>query len=129
VSILLCGGLEAPHLLSYDYHWRVVKRVLLNALLVNICSLLQCRQVYELEAEMIRLKVKEVAQAKGVGQGKLARLADMDVKTVKRVYRDPYAEISTFTLDKFAKALGVDASELIESVPDIPLKLPEEPEH
>jgi DNA-binding Xre family transcriptional regulator len=78
---------------------------------------------------MIRLKVKEVAQVKGVGQGKLARLADMDVKTVKRVYRDPYAEISTFTLDKFAKALGVDASELIESVPDIPLKLPEEPEH
>lgn len=67
---------------------------------------------------MIRLKVKEIAAEKGIGQGKLARLADMDVKTVKRIYRDPTSEISTGTLDKLAKALEVDASELIESVPD-----------
>lgn len=76
---------------------------------------------------MIRLKVKDIADTKKIGQGKLARLADMDVKTVKRVYRNPYAEISTFTLDKFAKALGVDASELIESVPDEQAQPPEQP--
>lgn len=67
---------------------------------------------------MIRIKVQEVAQAKGIGQGKLARMADMDTKTLKRIYRDPYADISIYTLDKLAKALQVDASELIESVPD-----------
>ena len=67
---------------------------------------------------MIRLKVREIAQEKGVSQGRLARLADMDVKTLKRIYRFPTSEISTGTLDKLAKALGVDASELIESVPD-----------
>lgn len=76
---------------------------------------------------MIRLKVKELAKAQGIGQGKLARLADTDVKTVKRIYRNPYAEISTFTLDKFAKALGVDASKLIESVPDDQAPPPEQP--
>lgn len=67
---------------------------------------------------MIRLKVKEVAAQRGIGQGALARKANMDVKTLKRIYRNPTAEISTVTLDKLAKALEVDASVLIESVPD-----------
>jgi DNA-binding Xre family transcriptional regulator len=65
---------------------------------------------------MIRLKVKEIAQAKGIGQGKLQRLADMDIKTVRRIYRDPYTIITTETLSKLAKALGVPSSELIEDV-------------
>lgn len=67
---------------------------------------------------MIRLKVKEVAAEKGVGQGKLARLADMDVKTIRRIYQKPTLPISTETLDKLAKVLAVDASELLESVPE-----------
>jgi DNA-binding Xre family transcriptional regulator len=67
---------------------------------------------------MIRIKVKEVAESKAIGQGKLARMADMDAKTLKRIYRNPYADISIYTLDKLAKALQVDASTLIESVPD-----------
>ena len=67
---------------------------------------------------MIRLKVKEFAEAQGLSQGLLARKANMDVKTLKRIYRDPTAEISSFTLDKLAKALNVDASELVESIPD-----------
>lgn len=69
---------------------------------------------------MIRLKVKEIASLKKFGQGKLARLADMDVKTLKRIYRDPMADISMATLDKLAVALNVDASLLIESEPPLP---------
>lgn len=38
---------------------------------------------------MIRLKVKEMAVQKGIGQGALARNANMDVKTLKRIYRNP----------------------------------------
>jgi DNA-binding Xre family transcriptional regulator len=56
---------------------------------------------------MIRLKVKEVAAQKKISQGKLARLADMDTKTLKRIYRDPMAEINMSTLDKLATALNV----------------------
>lgn len=41
------------------------------------------------EMSMIRLRVKEIAQQKGIGQGKLQRLADMDIKTVRRIYRTP----------------------------------------
>jgi transcriptional regulator with XRE-family HTH domain len=76
------------------------------------------KNLRESMCEMIRLKVKELAETQGLSQGLLARKANMDVKTLKRIYRDPTAEISSFTLDKLAKALNVDASELVESIPD-----------
>jgi DNA-binding Xre family transcriptional regulator len=76
---------------------------------------------------MIRLKVKEVATAKGIGQGKLQRLADMDIKTVRRIYRDPYTIITTETLWKLAKALDVDPRELIDAIPDDSPQTPEKP--
>jgi len=67
---------------------------------------------------MIRLRVKEVAQEKGFSQGRLSRVANIDENTLKRIYRDPYAIITTETLDKLARALGVPSSALIEDVPD-----------
>jgi DNA-binding Xre family transcriptional regulator len=65
---------------------------------------------------MIRLKVKEVAQEKGISQGKLQRRADIDIRTIRKVYREPTTIITTETLSKLAKALGVPSSELIEDV-------------
>lgn len=67
---------------------------------------------------MIRLRVREVAEEKGMSMGKLARAADIDTKTLRRIYRNPTSEISTVTLDKLARALGVDASHLLESIPE-----------
>jgi DNA-binding Xre family transcriptional regulator len=67
---------------------------------------------------MIRLRVKEVAKEKGFSQGRLSRVANIDENTLKRIYRDPFAIITTETLDKLARALGVPSSELIEDVPD-----------
>jgi len=67
---------------------------------------------------MIRLRVKEIAKEKGFSQGELSRRANIDENTLKRIYRNPMAIITTETLDKLAKALSVDASVLIESVPD-----------
>jgi DNA-binding Xre family transcriptional regulator len=66
----------------------------------------------------VRLKVKGVAQQKGVSQGKLSRSSDVDIKTIKRIYRDPMTIVTTETLGKIATALNVDASELIENAPD-----------
>jgi DNA-binding Xre family transcriptional regulator len=63
---------------------------------------------------MIRLRVKEVATLKGIGQGRLQRKADMDIKTVRKILNDPFAIITTETLDKLARALEVDPRELIE---------------
>lgn len=63
---------------------------------------------------MIRLRVREVALEKGMGQGKLQRRADMDIKTIRKIYRDPFVIVTTETLDKLAKALECDPRELIE---------------
>lgn len=71
---------------------------------------------------MIRLKVKEVAKQKNFSQGKLARRADLDVQTLQKIYRTPTSDMIDMklsTLDKLAKALDVDASELLESVADV----------
>lgn len=67
---------------------------------------------------MIRLRVKEIAQEKGLSQGRLSRLSDVDDNTIKRIYRNPTANVNTDTLNKLARALGVSVHELIEEVPD-----------
>lgn len=67
---------------------------------------------------MIRLKVKEIAQRKGMSMGKLGRMADVDIKTIRRIYHFPTESITLAVLDRIAEALGVDASDLIESVPN-----------
>ncbi len=66
----------------------------------------------------IRLRVKEVARQKGFSMGKLQRDADVAYNTVKRMYKNPYHVITTETLGKLAKALGVPPGELIEEAPD-----------
>ena len=67
---------------------------------------------------VVRLRVKEVAQEKGIGMGKLQRTADVAYNTVKRMFRDPYYITTTETLGKIARALGVPPGELIEEVPE-----------
>ena len=67
---------------------------------------------------MIRLKIEEIAKAKGVSMRQLSKRSGLVYNTIRLIYRDPYGPLSTVTLDKLAKALGVDASELIESVAD-----------
>ena len=68
---------------------------------------------------MIRLKVKEVAARQGMSMRKLAKNAGIAYNTLRTLYRDPYRPLSTVTLDKLARALNVDASELIESENDL----------
>lgn len=70
---------------------------------------------------MIRLKVKDIARSRGISQLKLGRMADIDTERMRRIFRYGDSERSNLTLavlDRLAKALGVDASELIESVDD-----------
>jgi DNA-binding Xre family transcriptional regulator len=67
---------------------------------------------------MVRLRVKEIAEAKGMSIAKLARKADLDNRTVYRVVHDPFAEITTVTLGRLAGALDVSVKDLIEDAPD-----------
>lgn len=74
---------------------------------------------------MIRLRIKEIATQKHMGQMLLGRLANIDVKTMQRIFRNPYTTVTTATLDRLATALHVDASLLIESEPVLPKTLEE----
>lgn len=67
---------------------------------------------------MIRLRVREIAEEKKISMRKLSKAADIAYNTLRTIYRDPYRQVTTGTLDRLAKALGVNANELIESVPD-----------
>ncbi|HEY6411989.1 MAG TPA: helix-turn-helix transcriptional regulator [Ktedonobacteraceae bacterium] len=76
---------------------------------------------------MRRLRVKEVAQAKGFTMARLQRAADINMKTIQAIWHDPRHNASLNTLDKLAKVLGVPVTELIEDVPEDaqpPLKKP-----
>jgi len=67
---------------------------------------------------MIRLKIKDIAESRGINQGQLSRLADVGYSTIRRIFDDPHYSVNFTTLERIAKALGVPAMELLEEVPD-----------
>lgn len=66
----------------------------------------------------MKLRVQEVAERKGFTMGRLRREAHIAHNTLRTMYKNPYRRVNTATLDKIAVALGVDVSELVESVPE-----------
>ncbi len=67
--------------------------------------------------KMRRLRVKELAEQRGITQSKLMRMADLNMKTVQGLYREPYhINVAYLTLEKVAKALDVSIDELFEEV-------------
>jgi DNA-binding Xre family transcriptional regulator len=62
----------------------------------------------------IRLKVKEVATQKGFNQSSLSRAANVDFKTVKRIFQDPTRDVSLSTVVKIAWALNASLDDLLE---------------
>lgn len=66
-----------------------------------------------------RLKIRELAEARGISMGKLSRIADVDRTTVKRLYDDPRYAPNLDTLWRVAKALGVTLNDLVEEASDL----------
>lgn len=64
---------------------------------------------------MIRLRVKEVARAKGISQSKLSRLSDINITTIQLMYRKPAdTNITLHTLNRLCYALNVGPDQLLE---------------
>jgi DNA-binding Xre family transcriptional regulator len=72
----------------------------------------------QVRAMAIQLKVKEIAQSKGLSQRQVYLRSGLDIKIVQRVMRNPHENITLATLDRLAVALEVDPCELIEQIPD-----------
>ena len=62
----------------------------------------------------LKLKVKEVAKAQGMSMTKLHIRSEVAYSTVRRLFRDPFAEVSTTTINRLANALGVPPTHLLE---------------
>ncbi|MGI9058201.1 MAG: helix-turn-helix domain-containing protein [Ktedonobacteraceae bacterium] len=67
---------------------------------------------------MIRLKIREIAIAKGFSMSRLSREANMAYKTIQTIWRHPDHEVTTTTLNKLAKTLDVTPYDLMEYIPD-----------
>lgn len=67
---------------------------------------------------MVRLKVREVAELKGINMAKLSRMADVSYNTTQALFHDPYHDVSIYILSRIAKALKVSICDLIEEIPD-----------
>ena len=67
---------------------------------------------------MVRLKVREIAEAKKINMSKLSRMADLNYNTVRAIWDDETKDVTVSTLEKIAKALKVEIAELIEVLPD-----------
>ena len=65
-----------------------------------------------------RLRVKEVANEKGISLTKLSQRSEVAYNTVRRIWRDPFTDVTLSTLQRLADVLKVDVNKLIESVPD-----------
>lgn len=65
---------------------------------------------------MIRLKIKEVAQEKGVSMRRLSREGNLAYKTVRAFWYNPYQEVTSTTLNKLAKYLEVRVSDLYDDI-------------
>jgi DNA-binding Xre family transcriptional regulator len=66
----------------------------------------------------LRLRVKEVAKERGMSMTKLHINSEVAYSTVRRLFRDPFAEVTTTTINRLADALGVPPTELLDDVPD-----------
>jgi DNA-binding Xre family transcriptional regulator len=71
---------------------------------------------------MVRLRVKEVAEAKGYNMSSLSRASDVSFTTIKRLWKRPDGGANVETLDKIARVLKVSVADLIEHVPDQDIK-------
>ena len=71
------------------------------------------------ELMRLKLRVKEVAQTQGVSMTRLHITSEVAYSTIRRLFRDPYIEVTTTTINRLAKALGVPPTSLLEDVPDI----------
>ena len=67
---------------------------------------------------MVRLKIREIAEAKKINMSKLSRMADVNYNTIRAIWDNELKDVTVSTLEKIARALKVDISELMEVLPD-----------
>jgi DNA-binding Xre family transcriptional regulator len=65
---------------------------------------------------MHRLRIRQIAEHKGLSRTRLSRLAELDYDTVNAIWNNDKRDVSLSTLIKLSIALQVDVSELYEII-------------
>ncbi len=67
---------------------------------------------------MHRLRIREIAESKGINMSKLSRIADVNFNTIRAIWHTPQRDVSLAVLIKVAHALKVNVNDLYEEIPD-----------
>lgn len=67
---------------------------------------------------MLRLKIKEVAEKKGISMHKLSQLSQVSYNIIRRLFNDPYQVVNTDTLGRIIDVLDCEVSDVLERVPE-----------
>ena len=67
---------------------------------------------------MVRLRVRALAEEKGISMARLSRLSDLSLWTIRSMWRDPMYDAGIQTLAKVARAMGVRVRDLLEEDED-----------
>jgi DNA-binding Xre family transcriptional regulator len=67
---------------------------------------------------LIKLKIREIAESKKINMSKLSRMSDVNYNTIRGIWDNPNRDVAVTTLEKIAKALHVNVSDLYEILPD-----------
>ncbi len=65
-----------------------------------------------------RLRVREVAAAKKISRTRLHHDSEVAYGTIRKIFKNPYTEITVTTLSRLAYAMGAGIHEVIEDVTD-----------
>ena len=68
----------------------------------------------------LRIRIREIAEARGITPTALARAAGLHPQTVRAFWKDPYKKTNTRILGKIADALNVSLRDLLEEQRIIP---------
>jgi DNA-binding Xre family transcriptional regulator len=63
---------------------------------------------------MVRLKIKEIAQAQDINMSKLSRKSDVSYATIQALFHNPRHDVSLYILERIAKALDVSICDLLD---------------
>ena len=69
---------------------------------------------------MLRLKLKEIIEARHISMSKLSRMSDVSYDTIQQICTNPLRDVNLSTLEKLADAIGVEVCSLFEKVTVIP---------
>lgn len=63
---------------------------------------------------MVKLKVREIAEARGINKAKLSRRSDLGLTTINEIWDGTRQDVRISTLEAIARVLGVKVVDLIE---------------